>query len=373
MNNKQIILHLSLIKGIGPSSIAKIVSYCSTKNLALSATYHFKLEDFQCAGLSVEKSALIVKNLKDNTLLENELILLEQHNIEYVTIIDQGYPELLSQIYAPPAILYYQGHNINNAHLSALAVVGSRACSSYGTQVLTQLLPPCIERGIVIASGGALGIDTIAHQTAVQHNGKTIVVLGSGLLKPYPVSNKKLFSKIVESNGLIISSFPLQTEPVATNFPARNRIIAGLASTTLVVQAAEKSGALITAHYALEQGRNVAAVPGSIFDLLSVGCNNLIKQGAYLIENPIDLLQLYDINIKNTDVQLTGTEPVVKSMNIDLSKEQQEILDFCKCRERTVDEIMAHLRLSSEKVSQELFNLECLGFLENNFLHWKSI
>lgn len=373
MNQNTILLHLSLINDLGPVSIAKLLGYCTKHNIPLDNIYTFKINDFNQVGFTFEKSQALVSELHQQELLDKELALLEKQSFSYTTIIDPTFPSLLAKIYAPPAVLYYQGNSNIIANRSSLAVVGSRACSSYGTQVLAQLLPSCIAQDLVIVSGGALGIDTLAHQITLDNGGKTVVVLGSGLLKPYPSTNRKLFEKVVEKGGLVISSFPLGTEAFPGNFPARNRIIAGLAPTTLVVQAAEKSGALITAHYALEQGRNVAAVPGSIFDALSVGCNNLIKQGAYLVENAIDLLHLYDITINKNQTQLPCIKTDTKSTDIRLTDEQKQIVAFCKNYERTVDEIMAHVQLSSEQVSQELFNLECLGVIENNFLHWKSV
>lgn len=373
MNKNKIVLHLSLIDDVGPVSTAKLLDYCAMHNIDFRDLYCFKINDFKQAGFTVEKSQLLVNELQQYRLLDAELALIEKHNVQYTTIIDPEYPSLLAKIYAPPAVLYYQGDSNAIVNRSTLAVVGSRACSAYGANALVHLLPPCIAQDIAIVSGGALGIDTLAHQITVDHGGKTVVVLGSGLLKPYPVSNKKLFQKVVENSGLIMSAFPLQMEALPGNFPARNRIIAGLARTTLVVQAAEKSGALITAHYALEQGRNVAAVPGGIFDSLSAGCNNLIKQGAYLIENSIDLLQLYDITIHKDKTEKKLLSGNKKSAGIHLTDIQQQIVSFCKDSDRTIDEIIIHLKVSSEKVSQELFNLECIGVIENNFVYWKSV
>ncbi|RTL07153.1 DNA-protecting protein DprA [Candidatus Dependentiae bacterium] len=373
MDQNTIVLHLSLINDFGPVSIAKLVDYCIRHTIALDNIYAFTINDFKLVGFSAEKSQFLVNELKQHQVLDKELALLEKSRLHYTTIVDKTYPSLLAKIYAPPAVLYYQGDGNAMINQCALAVVGSRACNSYGGQVITQLLPACIAQGITIVSGGALGIDTLAHQITVDHGGKTVVVLGSGLLRQYPSTNRRLFEKVVEKGGSIVSCFSLEMEAFPGNFPARNRIIAGLAQTTLVVQAAEKSGALITASYALEQGRNVAAVPGNIFDPLSVGCNNLIKQGAYLVENPIDILQLYDITINKNQLQNPDLLVETKSADMRLTDEQKQIIAFCKNNERTVDEIMAHVQLSSEKVSQELFNLECLGVIQNNFLHWKSV
>ncbi|HTM05667.1 MAG TPA: DNA-processing protein DprA [Patescibacteria group bacterium] len=377
MKTNEIILHLSLVKDFGSVKIAKLINYCSANGIELAQIYLFSRSDFQNVGFTLEKSIALVNGLQNQSLLDKELTLLDQENVEYITIVDENYPELLAQIYAPPVVVYWKG--IDSALLShrSLAVVGSRACNSYGKEVVQELLPPCIAQGITIVSGGALGIDTLAHQIAIDNQGKTIVVLGSGLLKPYPWSNKKLFEQVIERNGIIISSFPLQAEALSGNFPARNRIIAGLATTTLVVQAAEKSGALITAHYALEQGKNVAAVPGSLFDPLSVGCNNLIKQGAYLINNASDLLFLYDINYQESlsvpSAKKIKEKEVKKSSDIILTLQQQRIVECCKAASCTIDEIVEQTNFSADLIHAELFNLECLGIIQNDFLHWKTM
>jgi DNA processing protein len=379
MNKNKIILHLSLVKDLGPVSIARLINFCNIHSIELEQVYQFSCVDFQNIGFTLEKSIALMNGLQDHVLLDTELTLLDQENVHYITIADDNYPELLGQIYAPPAVLYWKG--IDDSKLlsfKSLAVVGSRACSNYGKNVVQELLPPCIAQGITIVSGGALGIDTLAHQITVDHDGITIVVLGSGLLRPYPLSNKKLFEQIIARNGLVISSFPLQAEALPGNFPARNRIIAGLAKTTLVVQAAEKSGALITAHYALEQGKNVAAVPGSMFDVLSVGCNNLIKQGAYLINNARDLLFLFDINYQKPgllpaeSVKKISKTKTKKVNIIPLTDAQEKIVACCRKVACTADEIMQYTNLSVDVINTELFTLECLGIIQNDFLYWKA-
>ena len=377
MKKNEIILHLSLVEDFGSVKIAKLIDYCSANGIELAQIYLFSRSDFQNIGFTLEKSMALVNGLQDRSLLDKELTLLDQEKMAYITIVDDSYPELLAQIYAPPVVLYWKGIDSTLLAARSLAVVGSRACNKYGRDIVQELLPPCIAQDITIVSGGALGIDTLAHQIALDNQGKTIVVLGSGLLKPYPWSNKKLFEHVVERNGMVISSFPLQAEALSGNFPARNRIIAGLSTTTLVIQAAEKSGALITAHYALEQGKNVAAVPGPLFDPLSVGCNNLIKQGAYLINNASDLLFLYDINYQESlsvpSVKKIKEKEVKKLSHTILTLQQQMIVECCKAASCTIDEIVQQTNFSADVIHAELFTLECLGIIQNDFLHWKAI
>jgi DNA processing protein len=172
-----------------------------------------------------------------------------------------------------------------------MGFVGSRLASPYAAQVIKHLVPPLVEHQWVIVSGGAQGADTMAHETALAAGGKTIAVLGSGLLCPYPASNRSLFQRIVDSGGIVMSPFPLLVPPDRGTFPARNRIISGLSLGCVIVQAAQRSGALITANFALEQGRQVFAVPGLINESLSDGCHALIKQGAKLVNTVGDIVE----------------------------------------------------------------------------------
>ncbi len=211
-----------------------------------------------------------------------------------MTIFDDNYPELLKNIHLPPTILYCKGSLFlkNEIDLNAhtISFVGPRDTNNYGIQAVRLLVPPVCQSGFSIISGGALGVDTAVHQSTLEVAGRTIVVIGSGLLKPYPAVNQKLFEKISNNNGLLISSFPLNAQAHPGNFPARNRIISGLSQAVVVVQASEKSGALITARYALEQSRTVFVVPGPITDALSLGSNKLIAQGAFVVTCPNDIM-----------------------------------------------------------------------------------
>lgn len=212
--------------------------------------------------------------------------------IEEIHIGDKLYPEQLRNIYNPPLKLYVLG-NKELFKNKGVAIVGTRKATEYGKKVALQLSQNLSEKGINIISGLALGIDTYAHLGTLQEKsmGKTIAVLGGGLDKIYPKQNIELARKIVRSGGCIISEYSLGTKPEKLNFPQRNRVISGLSCGVVVVEASEKSGALITADYALEQGREVFAIPGSILSLTSNGTNNLIKQGAKLVTNYNDIIE----------------------------------------------------------------------------------
>ncbi|MBI3251344.1 MAG: DNA-protecting protein DprA [Candidatus Andersenbacteria bacterium] len=224
-------------------------------------------------------------------------------DIEIIQFTDKAFPKLLKEINDPPKQLYARGNiSLLNKH-NLLAVVGSRKASTYGKQCIDLLLPQVIRQGIIIVSGLAYGIDSLAHKAAVAEKKPTIAVLGTGIDNKsiYPQAHFKLAQEILQYNGLIISEYPAASAVYKGNFPARNRIIAGISEATLLVQAAEKSGSLITGRLALEYNRDVAAVPGNITDPLSAGTNDLISHGAIPISKPEDILLLYKITSSNKE------------------------------------------------------------------------
>lgn len=384
--NKHLVLHLTLIENIGPAVIQKITQ---RSDVSTSDLYSFSQTDWMNVfGFTENTAEKLVDGLANQKILEEELILIEQHKIQLITFEQEAYPHLLKNIYLPPAVLYIQGF-LNNAH-KALAIVGARKADTYGYRVINQLIPDLVAAQYTIVSGGALGIDAAAHEATIKNGGVTIAVLGSGLLQPYPSSNKKLFSSIVESGGCLVSSFPLRMEPMPGHFPARNRIISGLSQGCLVVQAAQKSGALITAHYALEQGREVFAIPGPIDSELSVGCNTLIQNGAKLVTCTTDILEEFgdriivdSRTIQEKAVQLSlesiplssvalakeDTKKIEKPVDLfaHYSSEQKIILAACK-EPVAFDAIIAATQLPHELVQAELFNLQLDGILEQDFM-----
>lgn len=205
-----------------------------------------------------------------------------------LTILDPAYPRGLAESYCPPLVLYYQG-NLAALAPPSLAVVGARAASGYGRAALTQVLPGVVAQGIAVVSGLARGIDTLSHQLTLQHGGMTIAVIGNGLDRVYPPENWDLQAAIA-TQGLVLSEYPYGSRPLPYHFPTRNRIIAGLCTTCLVVEGRQKSGSLITASLALQENRNVCAIPGPITSDLAVGPNELILAGAKPILDATDLL-----------------------------------------------------------------------------------
>ena len=219
--------------------------------------------------------------------------------VHKITARDNDYPDTLRNIATPPKQLFYLGASLSNLdQRPTVAIVGSRKVSHYGQQVTAELASALASRQITIVSGLALGVDGIAHQAALEAGGKAIAVLPCGLDKIYPATNYQLAKRILEQGGTLITEYPAGTEPFKQNFIARNRIVAGLAQATLITEAAEKSGSLHTANFALGQGKEVLAVPGNITSYLSAGTNNLIKSGATPVTGPGDVFAALNLSVK---------------------------------------------------------------------------
>jgi DNA processing protein len=254
-----------------------------------------------------EKNINEILGVRKSGLLDKELALIEKEKIEILDIFDENYPSLLKEINSPPLVLYIKG-NTDVLNKDLFAIVGTRMPTIYGLLAAKQFSYDLASLGLVIVSGLARGIDTAAHQQAITI-GCSIAVLGSGLLNIYPRENKQL-ARNISIKGAVISEFPLLTSPARENFPRRNRIISGLSKGVLVVEAAVKSGALITAHLACEQNREVFAIPGKIDSPVSKGTHLLIKEGAKLTNTVEDILE--ELNISVT-VSLRGANELLKS------------------------------------------------------------
>jgi len=354
------LLHLSLISGIGPATVARLCEVVSAEKL--DDLYLWSASDFVArAHLSLAVAEALVKGLRERTLLEQELEFITKHEVRCCTLADEAYPELLKQIHYPPIVLYWWGIDLSQFS-SSVALVGSRAAQGYARQVIDVLVPDLVQAGWSVVSGGALGADTFAHTATLDAGGKTAAVIGSGLLYPYPASNKRLFMRMREMGGAVISPFPLTMQAMPGNFPARNRIIAGLCKATVVVQAAEKSGALITALFALEQGREVGAVPGAITDPLSSGCHMLLRDGAFLVSSARDILRA------------CGEGEELSAKRIEKEGDAQGALVFGDELERicadpqSFDDLLEQLGCSFQELQERLFNLQLQGRLTQDFM-----
>jgi DNA processing protein len=275
---------LKSVPGIGNHLFKRLINRFNLPDSVFQASAQ---ELLQVEGISARQVAAI-QNFKTPDSVKRELAQVDQKKIKVTTLTDPAYPALLREIPDPPPYLYVSG-NLDGSPRN-IAVVGSRNATEYGISTTQKLCADLSAFGITIISGMAVGIDTAAHHGALAGRGKTIAVLGSGLNNIYPSENIKLFKRISES-GAVISEFALDTEPEAHNFPIRNRIISGMSLGTVVVEATRKSGSLITARLAVDQNREVFAVPGSIQSFKSTGTHTLIKQGAKLVENAQDVLE----------------------------------------------------------------------------------
>jgi len=279
---------------------------------------------------------------------------IESKGIQIVTVFEKGYPKRLKQIFDPPMVLYFKG--LLEADEQALAVVGTRKITSYGREVTKLLVSQLADSPLTIVSGLARGVDSLAHQTALDVGLKTIAVLGSGVDIIYPPENKKLAAEI-EKKGALISEVAPGTAPSKGYFPARNRIISGLSLGVLVTEAGSDSGSLITANFALEQNREVFAVPGPIYSKLSNGPSELIKQGAKLVTSAKDMLE--ELNF-STDFRLAKTE------NIKGENEQENlILGLLSNEIKHIDQLSREAKFSPGELSVLLLGLELRGLVKN--------
>lgn len=375
-------LHLSLIEGVGSVTIQKIISYSQVNALDAQSFYCFSEIDWtKQLGFSPLLSKTLSVGLRDKKKVYDERFLIDKYGVSITTFGSDTYPKLLSTIYAPPAVIYWQGQALCDQE-KKIAVIGSRKATMYAQSVINHLVPDFVSHDLAIVSGGALGADSMAHKATLVSGGKTIAVLGSGLLSPYPKNNEKLFREIAEKNGTVLSIFPLQAEPTPGTFPARNRIISGLSEGCIVVQAADKSGALITAGYALEQGRDVFAVPGLFNDPLSVGCHRLIQQGAKLVTSSLDVLQELGVNAISSfryhsherSSVILSSEPLEEKMRYKgMSDLEIKILIASKSNSVSCDDLVELTGLSIIELQSVLFNLALNDLIvQDSVGNWKS-
>ncbi len=333
-----------------------------------SKTFQYLLDSFSPHQLfSQSHSTLAALRLKEKSidfikspdweLIEKDITWLNQTENDIVTIYDPLYPPLLKETDSPPPLLFVRG-NKNLLTQPQIAIVGSRNPSPIGKQTAIDFSHSLAQQGFTITSGLALGIDAASHQGALNAKGFTIAVTGTGLDRVYPARNKELATEIANT-GLLISEFPPGTSAKANHFPRRNRIISGLCIGLLVVEAAKRSGSLITARLALEANREVFAIPGSIHNPLARGCNALIKEGAKLVENTQDILEeLGEYNQPLIETDKNNTQSV-------LDLEQQNLLNLIMFSPTSVDWLVQESGLSAEIISSMLLMLELQGYIVN--------
>ncbi len=285
-----------------------------------------------------------------------ELESAEKAGARIISYLDDKYPILLKNTHNPPIVLYVKGQNLNPKE-DCIAIVGSRITTDYGRSVTQSLVKDILSNGITIVSGLARGIDTIAHNETIKNNGRTIAVLGCGIDITYPSENKKLFQEITEK-GTIISEFPVKTLPESGNFPQRNRIISGLSHGTVVIEAGNRSGAILTAFNAIDQNREVFAVPGRIYDKQSVGCLRLIKHGAIPVESGQQLIETIQPKL------FSPQTPKQSALPLDISNEEKIVLEHLSGEPIHIDTLTRNTKHDLTHLLAILLQLELKGIVK---------
>jgi len=379
MEKRLIILHLSLIENIGPVTISTILQNLKLHNFELEDLYDLSLDQINRQILpSYNLSQVLFNGLKNIKLLKIELELIEKNKICWTTIIDDEYPYLLKNISYPPAVFYWKGKSLDDKE-NRMAVIGSRKATYYAQKVIDNLIPALVEKEWIIVSGGAIGADTFAHKASLKAGGRTVAILGSGLLKPYPYSNRKFFDEIVDTGGTLVSPFCLNMDALPGNFPARNRIISGISNGCLIVQAAIKSGTRTTALHALEQGREVFAVPGPFDDELSAGCHQLIQQGAKLVFTVNDIFQEFGQEAEPIDKldklysEVSLQKPIFAKSKFKSNEPEDEIVRLCGSG-ISMDELIEKTNMGLQDLQMRIFELQIEGKIQQNFAGlWEKV
>ncbi|MGA7684825.1 MAG: DNA-processing protein DprA [Terriglobales bacterium] len=355
-------LALALTEGLGPSRIRKLIEHFGTAERVL----HASLTELEATGMRAV-SAQALATGKSMELAQDEIARAAQAKAAIISLSSAEYPPRLREIYDPPVILFVKG-SVDLLSKPGIAMVGTRHPTPYGTGMAERLATDLAARGLVIISGMARGIDTASHRGAIAAKGKTIAVLGTGIDVFYPKENTRLAEQILALGGAMITEFPIGTSPAPQNFPIRNRIISGMSAGVLVVEAAEYSGTRITSRCALEQNRDVYAVPGNVTNKNSWGPNTLIKQGAKLVATWEDVWEELptDVQVALSAEQHESPAPANASLFPDdvQSPHEQKLLKLLKPDQSThIDELVETLEneMSSSEIFAALFELELNG------------
>jgi DNA processing protein len=351
MTSREAFVALNMIEHVGPVRVRQLLEHFGDATAILKASKHQLLA---VRGIG-EDTANAISGWEKSVDLAAELKRCEEFGCHVVTQEDAEYPELLRQIYDPPVVLYVKG-TLDAKDKNSIAMVGSRQTTHYGIEVARRFGYQLAYMGVTVVSGGARGIDTAAHQGSLSAKGRTICVLGTGINIVFPPENAELFERIAAS-GAVISQYPFNRKADKQSFAIRNRIVAGMTLGTVVVEANLTSGALITANFATDYGRQVFAVPGRIDSPRSKGCHELIKKGAKLCEGAEDILSefeyLFPASNKPPSVSETGVLPALS-----LSENEQKVYDALDGEPVPMDDVIRKSGLPSSAVSVALLSLE---------------
>lgn len=338
----------SLIPGIGTSKFLSLLNHFGT----LENAWYASAGELRAAGLDSRTIENIVSR-RPTLSLDREMERLERHGVRAVPYTSPDYPPRLREIHDFPPLLYVRG-KLTSEDEWAIAVVGTRKVTVYGRQTTEELVSELARHGITIISGLAKGVDGVAHRVALEAGGRTIAVLACGLDMVYPSDHAPLARRIIEQ-GALVSEYPLGTPPKADNFPRRNRIMSGMSLGVLVVEAGDSSGALITARLALEQNREVFAVPGSIFSPMSRGTNRLIQEGAKLVQDCNDILEELNLTVNVRQLELDKAPPVTDM--------ESKVLSHLSAQPIHIDELCRNLSRPVSEISSTLALLELKGLV----------
>jgi DNA processing protein len=352
MDSREALIALNLIEHVGPIRVRQLLEHFGDAPKILSAT---KAALLRVRGIG-EDTAEAIARWETTVDLSGELQRIRDFACHVLTQVDETYPELLRQIYDPPVVLYVKGE-LTAKDKNAVAMVGSRTTTHYGVEVARKLAYQLAYVGVTVVSGGARGIDSAAHQGALSAKGRTVAVLGTGINLVTPPENAELFERVAAS-GAVITQFPFNRNADKQSFPIRNRIVAGMTLGTVVVEANLSSGALITANFATDYGRQVFAVPGRIDSPRSKGCHDLIKKGAKLCEGAEDILSefeyLFPPSNRPPSPGETGVLPA-----LELGENERKVFDTLRPDdESSIDEIIRGSGLPSSAASVALLSLE---------------
>lgn len=363
---------LCAVGGLGRAKIIKLVQAMGSAQ----AVYEAESQQLVATGIVKEDAVATFLSKRRKEVPVRLQRFCEQQGVALLSYRDAAYPQSLLQIADPPLALYVKGELPTAGY--AVAVVGSRECTGYGIKAAKTLTKALALRGIPIISGGARGIDTQAHETCLSVGGKTVAVLGCGLDIAYPEENASLFERIVRNGGAVISEYAPGTKPLAKNFPARNRIIVGLAQGVLVAEAKQKSGAIITANIAADEGREVYCVPGNIFESTSAGCHELIRTGAKLVDKAEDILEdklQWELARKERitqpsifDFVSTEVEEEPKAQTSELGA---KLLELLQVGSLPLEKLVEDSGADFASVSMELLELQGAGLVgQNQAMHY---
>jgi DNA processing protein len=351
MDSGEALVALNMVEHVGPVRVRQLLEHFGDAPKVLKASKQHLL---RVRGIG-EETAAAISNWEKTINLKGELKRIADFGCHVLTQADADYPELLRQIYDPPIVLYVKGA-LTAKDKNAVAMVGSRLTTHYGIEAARKLAYQLAYVGVTVVSGGARGIDTAAHQGALSAKGRTVTVLGTGINLVFPPENQELFERVA-AHGAVITQFPFNRNGDKQTFAIRNRIIAGMTLGTVVVEANLTSGALITANFATDYGRQIFAVPGRIDSPRSKGCHELIKQGAKLCESAEDILSefeyLFPASNRPAAPNETGVLPAVE-----LSENEGKVYDTLDSEECSIDEVIRRSSLPSSAVSVALLSLE---------------